>query len=544
TVLHLEGFDVKYTGGHNYYDYRLQTDLDGTARTTNFLVTQTTPNVLPATATNPLGLGTTNIPPQGIFVSPRQHNQYHEEVWWFSNELNFASTTDGPAQWLFGIYQYREGSNYQLTDARYPDDPRFETPFNPLTQTPVAPNPLRNYAIGASENVNESYAAYGQIDYKLTEAWKLTAGLRYTLDKKQSFESARLFCFISPSPACIGRNTGRVFDVTNLAIPAVPVASQDRSVVVPLFTDPTTGLRHRLLEQEWDAVTGTVGLDWKPDSDTLAYVKYTRGYKAGGFNAGTVTLQQRVTTKEEIIDAYEVGLKKTFGGTFQANASAFYYKYSDIQVPLAGFNEVLQANTTEFFNLDEAIIKGFELETTWQPIDGLQILANYSYLDAQVEKGCCFQDPDDPLAIQPGAIRAPIQPSLTSINQDLKGATLPSSTPHRVTVNANYTWRFDPGRLTGSVTYVWRDDTYYSLFNRYYSRAKAFETVDARVLFSDRDDRYTVIGYVKNIFDAEGLAGISGARLNQPFPATQGRINQTLNLIAPRTYGLELQYRF
>ncbi|WP_411287484.1 TonB-dependent receptor, partial [Phenylobacterium sp.] len=194
TVLHLEGFDVKYTGGHNYYDYRLQTDLDGTARTTSFLVTRTTPNVLPATATNPLGLGTTNIPAEGIFISPRQHNQYHEEVWWFSNEINFASTTDGPAQWLFGVYQYREGSNYTLSDARYPDDPRFETPFNPLTQTPAAPNPLRRYALGSSENVNESYAAYGQIDYKLTEAWKITAGLRYTLDKKQSFESARLFC--------------------------------------------------------------------------------------------------------------------------------------------------------------------------------------------------------------------------------------------------------------------------------------------------------------------------------------------------------------
>ena len=194
-TLHLDGFDVKYVGGNTYYDYRLQTDLDGTSRQSPFLLQLTPTLALP--------------------YFPRQHNQYQEEVWWFSNELNFASTSDGPLQWLFGLYQYREGSNYTLSDARFPDDARFETP---VTQTgvPVARNPLRQYAYGSSENVNESYATFGQIDWQATDTLKLTAGLRYTHDRKRSFESARLFCLYTAS--CPGtRIFQRPVDITDAA---------------------------------------------------------------------------------------------------------------------------------------------------------------------------------------------------------------------------------------------------------------------------------------------------------------------------------------
>ncbi|HEX7947083.1 MAG TPA: TonB-dependent receptor plug domain-containing protein, partial [Phenylobacterium sp.] len=86
-TLHLDTFDVKYIGGNTYYDYRLQTDLDGTSRQA--------PMALPGVTAQP--------------YFPRQNNQYEEEVWWFSNELNFTSTGKGPVQWLLGLYQFREG---------------------------------------------------------------------------------------------------------------------------------------------------------------------------------------------------------------------------------------------------------------------------------------------------------------------------------------------------------------------------------------------------------------------------------------------------
>ncbi|MCR5877892.1 TonB-dependent receptor [Phenylobacterium sp. J367] len=527
-TLHLDNIDVKYLGGYTYYDYRLQTDLDGTSRQAAFN----------------LPLSATSTP----LYYPRRNNQYQEEVWWFSNELNFASTYDGPVQWLIGLYQFREGSNYTLSDARHPDDPRFENPtlfsLNPATQLiAAAPNPERRYAYGSSSNVSESYAAFGQVDWQFTDELKATAGLRYTHDEKKSFESARLFCLYTAT-CPISRVTGRPVDVTAVASPGT---STDPSIYLPAYTDPTTGLRHRGLKNSWSGVTGTLGLDWQPDPDTLAYAKYTRGYKAGGFNSGTTTLTPNVTTKEETIDAYEVGVKKTFGGRLQANASAFFYDYQDIQIPITGRDPVTDLNVTRFFNMPKAEVLGFELETIWQPIDNLQLLANYSYLSAELKEACCFQDPEDPRGIQDGVVLAGNTPAAianpaTALNQDLKGAKLPSSTPHRFTVNANYTWVFDAGSLVGSVTHVWKDETYYSIFNRYYNQAKAWNQTDARLLWNDADDRFTVIGYVKNIFEQEGVSGADGSRINTG-PNT-GYVNRTISYVPPRTYGVEVQYRF
>jgi len=532
STLHLDGVDVKYIGGMTYYDYRLQTDLDGTSRQAAFL--------LPIPARGPT---TAIIPGQTVngTVFPRQNNQYEEEVWWFSNELNFASTGDGPVQWLVGLYQFREGSNYTLSDARYPDDARFE---RPTTQTgaSVAPNLDRRYALGTSENVNESYATFAQIDWQATDTLKATGGLRYTYDRKSSFEGARLLCIYTPS-CPISTLTNRPVDITDAAAPGT---STDKSIYLPAFTDPTTGIRHRGLKNNWSGVTGTLGLDWKPDPDTLAYIKYTRGYKAGGFNSGTTTLQANVTTGKETIDAYEVGLKKTFGGRLQANASAFYYDYQDIQIPITGLNPVTNTNVASFYNLPKARIIGFELETIWQPIDHLQILANYSYLNAEIREACCFQDSEDPRGLQPGVKlsgNTPAQLAGTgALNQDLKGATLPSSTPHRVTINGNYTWETDPGDISASLTYVWRDATYYSIFNRYYNKVKSYGQTDARLIFSDKSRKWTAIGYVKNVFDTRGSAGVSATRINTG-PNT-GFVNQTVSYVLPRTYGLELQRRF
>ncbi|MBL8771953.1 MAG: TonB-dependent receptor [Phenylobacterium sp.] len=567
-TFHAQNFDIKYITGLTYYDYRLQTDLDGTSRQAPFLL-------------GPLANPLFGLPGQPATVSPiyfpRQHNQYQEEVWWFSNEINIASTHDGPLQWLFGVYQYREGSNYRLSDARFPDDARFETPIlfsatAPTSTVAAAPNPLRRYAVGESENKNESYAAFGQVDWQATEEIKVTAGLRYTYDEKTSFEGARLFCLYTAT-CPVSRVNGRPVDVTAVASPGFStiggVQVTDPSVVggvAGIYTDPTTGLRHRTLNENWSALTGTFGVDWKPDADTLAYAKYSRGYKAGGFDSGTTTLQTFVTTDKETIDAYEVGLKKTFGGRLQANVSAFFYDYQDIQIPLSFFNETLGANQTRFINVPKAENYGLEIETIWQPIDRLQILANYSYLNAKIKKGVFSPDPDDPLALQPGAQIAPATAQaanacipgrtppacslLANVNQDISGYRLPSSTPHRIALNANYTWELEQGNLTLSGNYVWRAATYYSVFNTYYNKAKSYGTTDFRMLFNDRDDRFTVIAYLKNAFDQRGSAGVSGTRItnnqvnNNVNHPLFNRVNQTVSYILPRTYGIEVQYRF
>jgi iron complex outermembrane receptor protein len=244
-------------------------------------------------------------------------------------------------------------------------------------------------------------------------------------------------------------------------------------------------------------------------------------------------------------------------GRLQANASAFYYDYRDIQIPIGVFDEALGQTRTVFENLPKSRVVGFELETIYQPVDPLQLLFNYSYLDAEITDACCYLHGDDPLAQLPGANRALEVKNaagvVTQRLQDLAGQKLPSSTPHRVTVNGQYTWEFAPGNLIGSLTYVWRDETYSSIFNRPFELQPAFDQVDARLVFQDADDRFTVIAFVKNAFDEDGYAGVGADRLQTqlgtPTPTGEGVLStgnlyRNFSLTPPRTYGVELQYRF
>ncbi len=62
---------------------------------------------------------------------------------------------------------------------------------------------------------------------------------------------------------------------------------------------------------EWHATTGTAGLEWTPNDDTLTFVKYTRGYKSGGFSAGKFAPGRTGYTEPEYINSYEFGVKQT-----------------------------------------------------------------------------------------------------------------------------------------------------------------------------------------------------------------------------------------
>ena len=51
-------------------------------------------------------------------------------------------------------------------------------------------------------------------------------------------------------------------------------------------------------------MTGTAGLEFRPDDSTLTYVKYSRGYKAGGFGANDTftNFTPLVETDKELVD--------------------------------------------------------------------------------------------------------------------------------------------------------------------------------------------------------------------------------------------------
>ncbi|KRB52217.1 MAG: TonB-dependent receptor [Pseudomonadota bacterium] len=514
--------DLKYIGGFQQYNYQTGGDNDGTSRTTSFLI--------PGSTTPVFGDQTTDF---------NEHKRY------FSNEINLSSNSDGPFNWIVGLYQYKEEYKQRIQLASklqtQLDRPSFH--YGSVNGGAAgasgfgtqALNPSRNFVDNQAELESKAWAAFGQGTYKFNDQWALTAGLRYTKDEKDGFESQRLVLF---NPA--GPFGGAAVDV-----------SSDMDLVTPGVQN------YRNLSDTWSAVTGTLNLDWTPDDDTLVYAKYSRGYKSGGFLLGT--LAAKPMADEESVNAYEIGLKKTIGGRLILNASSFYNDFGGLQLNLSQLNAAGTAASNNFVNVD-AEAYGLELEATWQPIQPLQISASYGYLHTEITKGCCFYDPADPSALKSTA--RPSGGSATTngvllVFQDLAGSKIYQSPENKFALNANYTFDFSPGSLILSGTYTWTDETTYQPFDNPDFTVPSYGTADLRVLWKDAGDRYSLIGYVKNVTDEEGYTSTSSTNPTAVFGAPnpglvvggtpylrQTSTAITRGLIMPRTYGVELQYRF
>ena len=506
---------LKYTGGYQSYAYTLTTDYDNTA-----VISYQIP--LAPTAVCRFVPGCTPLTSYSGSVL-----RYEEDKSWWSHEVDLSSTSDGPVQWIAGLYYYFEKYG-QPVDITLPGQAQLETP------TGAPANPGRTIYYTDQNMEMTSRAAFAQVEWAATETWKLTAGLRYTKDKKKGYEQGRIFCF-GCAPTVDPRNLGTLtpaLDITTGTFSGVaPAGSTDpqKGVVAPAATDPLTGVRRRYLADSWDAWTGTLGVEWRPDEDTLAYAKYSRGYKAGGFNTGTILPYPE--TDAEHIDAFELGVKRDWSPRLQTNVSMFYYDYQDAQVPVS-YQPAVGPQQSIFFNIPKSRSVGVELESIWAPLDALQILFNYAYLDATIREACCIVDAADPLAVAPGAT-----PANATGGQDLKGNRLPLSPRHKISLNANYTWDFGAGSLVASASYLWRDEVYSLIFDRDYYQADARDQVDLRVTWRDADDRYSIVAFGQNVFDAEDFESRSATL------ASTG-INRTYVLTPPATWGVQLQVRF
>jgi iron complex outermembrane receptor protein len=483
---HLGWADLKYVGGYQGFTYSQVSDYDTISR-------------------GPYSTIAGGVP---FTIFPQIESFYMEDKEYYSNELNLISTGDGPLQWIVGVYQYHEQVN-QNQGIRVPLQTQLATPrFAATTPTVFGPpNPDHNLQISGAFMDSDARAIFGQIDYHFAPSWKTTIGVRYTQDTKDAQEYRTRVLY---------------------GMAGVPYA----------FYAPGEIDRRSPLNGEWSATTGTAGLEWMPTDDTLAYVKYTRGYKSGGFNAGAFAPNRTSYTEPEYIDSYEVGLKQTFFQRLTTNLSVFHYDYQDAQYPSTVRDPVSNINESRFFNLNEAVSQGVELEAIWAALDALQLRLSYAYLDTEIKDTRCFIDADDTGATAPDARPCGTRVPGQQIGQRIDGGRLPSSPEHKLALNANYTWRMLSGALTLSGTWTYRDEAYYSVFSRDFNLAPSYDETDLRLLFNDASDRYTFIGFVRNVFDDEGFEAVGATQ------SAWGVRSLTVSPTAPRVYGVEAQFRF
>jgi iron complex outermembrane recepter protein len=550
--------DLKYIGGYTTYYYDLHEDDNLVQRFNGTAVTSYVYPVIPGSGQ----CSGADCPPLTVYPTPQFHYVQNES--YFSNELNLTSSSDSSLQWIVGLYQYHEQWDQPISISEAaqgnadrgcitiavatlgPNAGCLQTPTNLTLTALAAPNPGNNIYWQEAAMKGNSYAAFGQTDWKFLPTWKLTTGARFTYDHLAGVESYRELCF--GLPACLDLSGyaphaphfpqylltgpslfGALTPVNDITTTAAGIANcvtaagcAYRGVTGQPTLNPNNGFWQRGLSDHWEALTGTAGLEWTPNENTLGYLKYTRGYKSGGFNAGTITASPE--SNPEHIDALELGGKEVFNRKIQINGAFYLYDYKNLQDPLTVLPGGGGPGFASIVNIPKVISYGAEFETIWQPIANLQVLLDYSYMDATIRSTFHVENP------------------VSQTRVDVNGQSVPQSPRHKVAANSNYTWRFTPGSLNFSASYIWKAKTYDSIFNEPYYLAPAYSEIDSRLSWTDATDRYTVFLYGKNLQNKIGYSNVDAQAVLFQQNGTPGTVS-ALELTPPRTYGIELQYR-
>ncbi len=261
-----------------------------------------------------------------------------------SEELQIVGSTDR-INYVGGVYYYKD-SGYTHNPQRF-----FGDTFDYDSQ----------YGYGT-----EARAGFGQVEFKATDVFTITAGLRYTSEKKDLSRYETVF---------FAPNAPLAYQV--VLVPQGTAASQTFSAVTPLLT-----------------------LAYKLSPEVNAYLKFSEGFKSGGFNGefgavGNISAygisdavannvaETKTAFRPEKAKSVELGLKSTLaGGRLILNTDVFLNKVTDQQVSIF---LATGAAASVVRNAAKATVYGFELSANWAPVDSLHVQANYGYLHAQYD---------------------------------------------------------------------------------------------------------------------------------------------------------------
>ena len=407
----------------------------------------------------------------------------------FSQEIQLSSMDDGPLQWVAGAYWMKEETeaNYWLfDDGSGLSALVYNNPFLPLQ--PGVPGFFIGMpyfgtvdsgqgfdAVFGNDSVinSESLGVFGQASYEISSDLKVTAGLRWSEDKKDADIRFKGFG-------------------NNFLVPESEFSKDD----------------------SWDALTWKLGVDWFVTEDNMVYANVSTGFKSGGF------LQDPSSDSydEEHIQAWELGAKNRFlDGKMQANVSAYYYDYEDMQLSTVLNNQLVTTNA------GEADVLGLEIELLARPIAALELSAALAHTRAK------FVDykADNPLV--PGVAV-----------EVLDGNELARSPDWTMNIGAAYTVDFAYGSLTASANMYWSDEVYFSAFNRLgdpSDHQNDYHVTDLRLHFSSTDDVWFISLAAKNLED-ELVASNASPRSGLGGP------DATIQWQAPRTWSLSAGYNF
>jgi iron complex outermembrane receptor protein len=356
-----------------------------------------------------------------------------------------------------------------------------------------------------------SYAGFGQATFSLTDALRLTGGLRYTYERKTQ--------------------NGTFF-----------------SAGFPFFIPAIVPVVEELSYKSW---TYKAGFEFDLAPRSMLYGTVSTGFKSGGFFLGP----SPNTFRPEKLTAFELGVKnRFFDNRLQVNLEAFYWRYRDHQESHVGPTSIPGVFSFITENAGRAKSYGADLDVVFMPTpnDNFSVKVQYNKseydtftynfpsgaLHAPANTGCATS------LANPGG---PVDPGQTTII-DCAGFQLVRAPTWSGTVSYDHTFDFANGaKVVAGVRTQFASSSFLSIDFLPSAKQDAYATFDADLSYTTPDGRMTITGYVRNIteevvYTQAFVSPFIAPRPINPLAGPDGLVFTTIR--PPRTYGARLRLNF
>jgi outer membrane receptor protein involved in Fe transport len=301
------------------------------------------------------------------------------------------------------------------------------------------------------QHTNEAWAIFGQASLPLNDSLTLTAGMRYTDDKKEA----------------------KAFNAPFGAVPDESVKGEQTSFDVSLM--------------------------WAATENLNLYARVANGFRAPSIQGRDVAFGNPMSTADaETILSMEAGFKASSAGNrVLVNGAFFSYTVDDMQLTAIGG----ASNLVRLLNADKGTGVGMDLDASFVITDNFVVTAGFSFVETEIK--------DSTIAVTPCPIGgcSPLDPPDGNGNVLIDGNPFPGAPDSTFNVTARYGVPTDSGELFFFTDYAYQGKTNFFLYDsaEFYSDGNFEWGIRAGYIHGDNDWEVTVFG--RNITDEENLKG-------------------------------------
>jgi iron complex outermembrane recepter protein len=452
-------------------------------------------SALPSTYTGEVG-------PNSLFDANRS-----DERETFQQELRVASSFDGPFNFVAGAFYQEDDTTFCVSQvlgfldllglgSQFFGDPTWWD---------------NNPQILCNRQKADNWAVFFDGTYDIDERWSVSAGARYTDERKRWAGRNQVF-FQQLGGGFDPNLTWRDFNS--------PLGAAD-------FNRFPEGVVRD--SKSWNEPTWRLTVSHAFSDDLFGYVNYSRGFKSGAYNDQTgtsgapITAPSAAPTDPEIADSYELGVKSTFlDNRLRLNLAAFYAEYSDAQRDLVAIFENPFGGSfqeTRFFNAADLTSYGLEVEMIAAVTSRLMFRGNLGWLKSKYDEFEADTNFDG------------------TVDIDLSDEDVNRAPKWQWNLDAMYHHPFLNGELSWVVNVSYEDEAIFVYSNvapEFHGLTDERTLLNASITYTDANERFFARLYGRNLTDKEYRVG--------ELPVADLWTMTYYGL--PRAYGLEIGAKF